>query len=57
MDLEAAFEKELAAVDYEMAPPWDKSEGAVIKQSSGRSDGGESIYRAIWHDSGMSSID
>ena len=28
VDLEAAFEKELAAVDYEMAPPWDKSEGA-----------------------------
>jgi Ca2+-binding EF-hand superfamily protein len=55
VDLEAAFEKELAAADYEMAPPWDKSEGAVIKQSSRDSQMAENYnYRAIWHDSGMS---
>ena len=55
IDLEAAFEKELAAADYAMAPPWDKSESAVIKQSSRDSQMAENYnYRAIWHDSGMS---
>jgi Ca2+-binding EF-hand superfamily protein len=55
VDLEAAFERELAAADYEMAPPWNKSENNVIKQSSRDSQMAENYnYKAMWHDSGMS---
>lgn len=54
-DLEATFERELAAADYEMAPPWDKSASkSMIKEVRDSQLAENYKYEAIWHDSGMS---
>ena len=54
-DIEATFEKELAAADYEMAPPWDKSASkSMIKEVRDSQLAENYKYKAIWHDSGMS---
>ena len=50
IDLEEAFEKELAVADYAMAPPWDKSESAVIKRVQRIVKWRRIIITKIWHD-------